>query len=240
MISKLVCQYSWLLTVFVFLLGVPKSSWAGVEKQVQKRRSTPDTIVTSLAGDDLEERITSEQKLKSDRDRRIKSLLAILKTAEENSKNADPLLGEAASVRYYSDKQAFAIRALGLMRATEAVEPLLDRIDMKFLQGRSSLNSPDLEPFLCVDALTMIGKPASKAALNRLKSEGDTTKRELMVRVVRGVEGDSVGKFMISQAIKNAEGKQKANLQAALRLFNKSKLKAEEKSDEWRFQNGEE
>jgi hypothetical protein len=94
------------------------------------------------------------------------------------------------------------------------------------------------EPF-AVTALIKIGKPASVECLKRLslmsndkKDTFDPERRDLLLRVIRKVEGDDVACFMLKNAIEKEQDKdKKANLAAALDTLNE-RIIAEKKNEE--------
>lgn len=159
--------------------------------------------------------------LRDERTQNINALIAVLEKSFD--KQNKTLVGEGG---------AEAARLLGELRATEAVKPLVDIIDI----GPMAVWEKSIESmFPCYAALVEIGKPASRECLKRLTTEkvkegaeNWRSKGSLLLRVVRNVEGDDVARFMLQNAIDKEQDKdKKANLTAALGLLEK-RIKEEE------------
>ena len=118
-----------------------------------------------------------------------------------------------------------AVRALGQLRAREAVPVLIDEIE--FSASHAISREITADNFLpCVGALRAIGKPGSLAALDavqKVRLEGDdqeVTKAKLrlklLISVVKGVEGRDVAEFMIQARMDKAPAEARPALELAL------------------------
>lgn len=104
-----------------------------------------------------------------------------------------------------------AIRLLGKLRASEAVEDLLAIVDYRPLIVDDEIGYP------VAYALIEIGKPASRKALLRLRTERNPLRRSLLLEVIKHVEGKPVAVFLIRSHLKQKiSGIAKQNLQQAL------------------------
>lgn len=119
------------------------------------------------------------------------------------------------------DSRLSAIRLLGTLRADEAVPVLLRCLSLKYgreyphvLGGKPP---PRNEALI---ALVKIGKPSSKAALERLKRCGEDDERSLLVEVIKGVEGAELARLIFRKAVTDSQdAKEKKTLQMALDLL---------------------
>lgn len=110
------------------------------------------------------------------------------------------------------------INALGDMRSTEAVQPLMDIIDLQFVRALPMRTGPD--DHIVIEALAKIGKPASRAAVEKLANDDSKERAPRYVRVIALVEGVDLGKEMVRLAIEQEkDAKKKARLKEALGLF---------------------
>ncbi|MGC9261524.1 MAG: hypothetical protein ACP5I8_15790 [Phycisphaerae bacterium] len=113
---------------------------------------------------------------------------------------------------------AAAMYLLGVYRVAEGVPILLANINFRYLPPKSSrivIGPPGPHP--AVWALDQIGMPSVRAILKTLPREAIAQKRQLMIRVMVGVEGSAVASFRVRRLLAAAKtGKQKANLAAAL------------------------
>ena len=198
----------------VFLLALASCTRAAEPGVAAKGEATTLAMITS---DSPVERKKGEKRLLA---ARAGSIAKLIRVVEEERKFAEFILPDS--------KRHFAIRALGALRAAEAVKPLMDRIGLVF---QAPHGTRGLVPWSAeVEALIKIGKPASKAAVAKLATESDEDNRKLLAGVVRGVEGLEVGRFMLERKIKTTSGKkEKANLQAALEYFKPEKAKEKPK-----------
>jgi hypothetical protein len=173
-------------------------------------------VISGITSADGQERQKSYVDAKGQYDAEVKNLLAIVNAPLEKNENFCD----------FGTPRNLAIKLLGEMRAMEAVEPLLEWIAPH--EGQICAFTRDIgEPF-AVTALIKIGKPASVECLKRLALEDNDkeiafgSKRGLMLRVIRKVEGDDVAHFMLQNAIDKEQDKdRKANLTAALELLDK-------------------
>jgi len=109
-----------------------------------------------------------------------------------------------------------AIEALGELREADAVRYLLDIIDLEYTRG-VSCTSGDRE---VIQALTDIGKPASKAAIDFLATDDSARRAYMYVRVITNVEGIQLGREMVRLAAESEKDSvRKARLFDALELF---------------------
>lgn len=118
------------------------------------------------------------------------------------------------------DVECIAIRMLGELRAVEAVDLLLDRIDVRTERiGSELFIFADADGFV-VDALQKIGKPSSIKAIEYLAKDKSSERAKMYVRVITLVEGVDIGKEMVRLAIeKEMDPQKKERLQKALPLF---------------------
>jgi hypothetical protein len=132
-------------------------------------------------------------KLSSERKTQIVSLLNVVK--QEGAKR------EQKGVFAFSplDPEAVAIRMLGELRAVEAVDILLDRIDVQtIVVGSEATIFPGYG--VVPAALTSIGKPASTRAVEYLASDKSKERSKQYCRVIIGVEGYELGREMLRLA----------------------------------------
>lgn len=111
-----------------------------------------------------------------------------------------------------------AIRALGQLKATEAIEWLVAHIDLEnpLAPSREYIQE---DVFPCVAALRQIGKPASLAALEAIgaiRLDQPERRLSLLVRVISGVEGSEVTDFMIRVRMERAGAAERVAYQRAL------------------------
>lgn len=126
--------------------------------------------------------------------------------------------------------RATAARAMGQMRAVEAIPILCRRIDLRDANALKS-EATIKNTYPCVVALIEIGKPSSHAAsdyLIQLRSDDTdrvtTRKRELFTLVIVKVEGEDVANFLLEKAIEDQkQDAAKKNLLDAKRLIQKVK-----------------
>jgi hypothetical protein len=113
-----------------------------------------------------------------------------------------------------------AVRLLGDLRAENSVPVLVENITfgrLHPLAGGAASSPDDYPPVL---ALTLIGKPATKALVPRLFSEDDMLRRWLMCKVIYDVEGETTGKFILEEALSKAVNpKEKEHLERSLKYF---------------------
>ena len=114
------------------------------------------------------------------------------------------------------DPEIKAIQVLGELRATEAVYCLLEVIDLSYFRP-VSCNSGDCE---VIQALTEIGKPASRAAVLCLAADDSEKRAAMYVRVIANVEGVELARHMVHVAAeKEQDPIKKDRLVKALVLF---------------------
>jgi hypothetical protein len=108
------------------------------------------------------------------------------------------------------------IRYLGEMRCSSSIEILIANIEFR---GSGKSSEPSISGgYPCVEALYRIGLPSVHAILE-LKEPVPKQKTELMAMVVYLVDGYTVGKMRIENALETARGKNKKHLQALLKAF---------------------
>jgi hypothetical protein len=167
-----------------------------------------------LLGNDADAMYSLEASLSKEHEGVVSDLVFVLE-------NSPPRTGVAKGL--LNNGEIVAADLLGQLRAEQAVKVLVDKID----GGRLIWGESHLDPFPCLSALVKIGKPASLACLERLATEkfvesekGKLGRSELLLNVVRKVEGDDVARFMLQKAIEKEQDKdKKANLTAALALL---------------------
>lgn len=103
-------------------------------------------------------------------------------------------------------KKADAMADLAALRANEAVDALIDQID--FMNTATRIKEFSIEAYHpAVGALIQLGKPATKGAIKALVAgpAGDAEAREmkqmLLIKVIRGVEGDDVAKLLLEKEV---------------------------------------
>ena len=150
------------------------------------------------------------EKIESDRGERITNCMTVVRALKD-----DP------EAQWEHTRLWYAVHLLGEFRGEMAVGTLLDSIDLKMPAMFGSLEAPkDSE---VVKSLALIGKPASKGALERLGKETLEARAIKYARVMYLVEGPEVGRFMLENAIsKEKDADRKARLQKALELFGHS------------------
>ena len=122
---------------------------------------------------------------------------------------------------FVTGRRAYAVKLLGLMRAPEAVDTLLDMIDTRFADtGHEDPRRTQDKLPLVVEALTNIGKPASRRAVEYLAREKSAKRSLLYVRVIQDVEGPVLGREMVKLAAETeADANRKERLETAITLF---------------------
>ena len=161
----------------------------------------------------------------------LKNLLSA--NAEQQKQAASDAKGERAQViqvlsRLLKEKvseenrakMASAIKIAGTIRAEELSEELVQQID--FLEFGEVIVHRMFSPrrdYIVVDALVRIGNPSIKPVMERLPTETKPLNRLLLVTVIKEVEGAEIGKLILEKAVQQAEGKNKENLEAALKLW---------------------
>lgn len=115
-------------------------------------------------------------------------------------------------------KRIVAVRMLRILRAPEAVEPLIKWITLfpDIIDERTpEIVSP------CVYALINIGKPAATAAIDHLTKENDEYRRKLLCEVLLKVEGNKTALFLLDEKKKGTGNPDaKANLNLARDIIN--------------------
>jgi hypothetical protein len=181
----------------------------------QRAPATEPSIEDTLLGKDSAAMQHLETTLTEQRQNTVKSLITVFDKSVDKTNNI--FLGEGGPLAVY---------LLGEMRAEMAVSHIVDRIELRGLDtAERSLQSM----YPCYAALVRIGKPSSLECLKRLASEkfvesgkGILGRSELLIKVMREVEGDDVARFMLQNAIDKEQDKdKKANLTAALELLDK-------------------
>jgi hypothetical protein len=115
-------------------------------------------------------------------------------------------------------RELSAVGLLGRFRSAESVPILLDRIRVNATED-ASVGAPPRDSIV-IRALSEIGKPASKAAIERLGHEDDAVRAKSFVRVIILVEGPALGKLAVRLAAeKETDAKRKARLLKAVELF---------------------
>jgi len=114
-------------------------------------------------------------------------------------------------------KMSSAIRIAGIMRLSELVNVLVDKID--FLEyGALTATRPfsSKDDYIVVGALIQIGKPSILPVIKRLTKETEERVSLLCIFVIHEIEGGEFTKAILQKAIQKAEGKEKENLEKAL------------------------
>jgi hypothetical protein len=194
----------------VFLVGSMLSAAKGLGGTATDK-ATADALA-AIVPLTLEERMESYKKLLEERTQTIGALLLVVKEMKDSpaaNSNTRGLL-------------AFTVRMLGVLRAAEAAQPLLDIIDsLRYYPGYGGTEAPkDSE---VIQALVQIGKPASTKAVEYLANDKSSKRAPMYVRVIAQVEGIELGKVMVRMAAdREKDPEKKARLQAAIGLFDKA------------------
>jgi len=169
-------------------------------------------LVEALRSDNEAGRIPAASQLMKDR-RDLVSALTTMAESREQGLAAGPEL----------DPKYLGVRLLGDLRAAEAVDSLMGLLDYRVIMtfggyGRTHGYGPT-HP--AAEALAKIGKPASKAALNRLVDASDPEKARALVWILTKVEGPDLARYLISKRMEHYEvGPPRGNLERALALVN--------------------
>lgn len=158
----------------------------------------------------MEQRMELHKRVLEDRKARIGGLLLVV----QNLKNAPKEDFEGCRL-------SFAIRMLGDLRAVEAVQPLINIVDLQFSKVMGLATTEDDSEV--IQALVKIGKPASTKAVEYLAGDKSSKRAPRYVRVIAQVEGIELGKVMVRlAAVKEQNPEKKARLEAAIALFDKA------------------
>ena len=209
-ITVVFVSVSWLL-----LTGSPSLS------SRQNDQKEAKDIIKQITSPDWKIRHDAYNAALEDRWATIKNLLAVVDSPVENEER----------FYFWDTPRNIAIALLGDMQAADAVDRLLEWIVPHNGQDPGEIiisNHQVNEPY-AVTALVKIGKPASLESLKRLALEDNDkvvtlglSKRGILLRIIRKVEGDDVARFMLQNAIEKEQDKdKKANLTAALELLDK-------------------
>lgn len=130
------------------------------------------------------------------------------------------LIRQVADRNSSANAKTLAAYVLGQLRAERAVTTLAANIDLK---------APRIDPkdrkgrwgeFPAQEALHKIGIPAAAEVMARLRTEENELRRKLMVKVIRGVYGDDLGRrFVQNRITKETDPMHKQNLNLALKEF---------------------
>ncbi len=145
---------------------------------------------------------------------------AAAQVLESYEKVTGELIRQMENPKASANAKTLAAYLLGELRAYRAVTTLADNIDLK---------APRIDPkdrkgrwgeFPAQEALHKIGIPAAAEVVVKLRIEQNKLRRELMVRVIRGVYGDDFGRrFVQNQLTKETDPMHKQNLNLALQEF---------------------
>jgi len=190
------------------LLGLVASlSYAQPPSSPRPDRS-PDDVIPS---DETKQRQAFNE-ISQNRRETIAALLHIVREETKPDKNGLAQFNQGGRLYH-------AIEALGHLRADEAVETLLDNINIPFNRV-GGLGRRYEDPV--IKALTSIGKPASAKALAHLSADKSEVRRTLYLAVIYNVEGEHLAREMIRASIEREKDPSKqARLMAALELLNK-------------------
>jgi len=137
-------------------------------------------------------------RIRSERESLIKELIAVLE----------------APHRAKADR-AESARILGLLRAPEAVGPLMRNLSMT--PGLFARAVGYSKTFPCALALVQIGKPASEAAVAALPGEPDDVNRSILAWVIAKIEGEHEGRRMLSRKLQTLKGQKRRRVDAAVK-----------------------
>lgn len=153
----------------------------------------------------LEDRQKAENKLCVTHDAIVDGLLRLA----EGTKSE---LGEVDGTK------ELAILLLARLRSRKAVTLLIKNITFA---PRITITAERFPGIPCVQALVAIGKPGSLAAVGEIpRSIGDATRTNLLLKVIGGVEGEEVGRFILEQAEKTAATEEERSAyRQALEIF---------------------
>ncbi|HBI46360.1 MAG TPA: hypothetical protein DDY78_26440 [Planctomycetales bacterium] len=119
-----------------------------------------------------------------------------------------------------ANAKTLAAYLLGELRASRAVWTLADNIDLKAPRIDPKFSIGRWGEFPAQEALHKIGVPAAAEVLRRLLTEQNELRRKLMVKVIRGVYGDDLGRLFVQNRLaKETDPMHKENLNLALKEF---------------------
>jgi hypothetical protein len=184
-----------------------------VQYQRKDADLTEQHLIRELSAKDGNQRWSALEQIRKRRAELIQSLLIIAKTKE---------------VHYeFSDERAVAVRLLGEMRASEAVDTLINEITLKPPLVILFEDSP-AEPYPCVKALIEIGDPAVRALLTRVKEKPSRDILILHVYIIYTVEGNwEAGALKIEKALKDSVSGRREYLQALMETYNQHRFVTE-------------
>ncbi len=130
------------------------------------------------------------------------------------------LIRQMADPKSSANAKTLAAYLLGELRVVRAVGRLADNIDLKAPRIDPKIRKGRWGEFPAQEALNKIGIPAAVEVLVRLRTEQNQLRRELMIRVIRGVYGDDFGRrFIQNRLAKETDPMHKQNLNLALKDF---------------------
>lgn len=139
---------------------------------------------------------------------------------ESYEKVTGVLIRQVEDHKSSANAKTLAAYLLGELRAYRAVTTLAENIDMKAPRIDPKVRIGRWGEFPAQEALLKIGIPAAAEVFVRLRTEQNPLRRELMVRVIRGVYGDDLGRlFFQNRLAKENDPMHKQNLNLALKEF---------------------
>lgn len=116
-----------------------------------------------------------------------------------------------------------AIRALGQMRASEAVSLLMSKIDYSDMTTPTRVDTLE-GSYPCVGALVRIGKPSSVACIKAFGDRVPEREMGLMCEVMMRVEGADVSELLLKKRLEKAQNdKEKKNIEKALKSIKQAR-----------------
>lgn len=135
--------------------------------------------------------------------------------AAKRNTSVKKLIAILRNTRLSKSRRVAAARMLGVLRASEAVDDLLQQLTLM----------PDLSDecvFLCQVALIQIGKPASRKALLLLQKKNSPLRTMLLREIVKQVEGRDVAIFLVRAEINSIQNPEaRARMNAVLKQLSK-------------------
>jgi hypothetical protein len=131
----------------------------------------------------------------------------------------DDLVKQLRDANLPTERKVYVIYLLGQLRAVSAVAALIDRIDLKAPKVESdAIGRWGLYP--SQEALVRIGTPAVNAVIDKLPTEGNELRRQLMCAVISDSLGNRVADAMVRfRYEEERDPSRRANLEAAVRLL---------------------
>lgn len=133
------------------------------------------------------------------------------------------LLSQLRETKLNNESKVNIIYILGSYRAIKAAGILVDLIDLRAEKVDPKVGGIGRwGPYPAQEALTRIGRKAEYAIFPKLAVEKNELRRKLMCFTILEIDGKEKGRSLIEKEIaKESDNERKANLQAALKYFEK-------------------